>query len=267
METSIVHSLITAHLPQPNPTPEQSLLEQLPMVRRVARRIHGRLPRNVEYDDVFSAGVVGLIDASAKFNLAKNVTFASYAQFRVRGAILDSLRRSDWAPRHLRKQGRSVREAIQTLTSRHGYLPSDDEVAAELKTSLSAHQKLLSDLHGLEIGTLHRIREDGSGDEEVVNISAPPEENPLFRCMQGEISERMATAIKDLSEPERQVTTLCYYKEMTLHEIALTMRIDGSRVSHIRASAIRHLRTALSDISFIGNRAMAGNNSLSAQAA
>ena len=130
-----MRSPIAAHLPQSNPAAEQSLLEQLPMVRCLARRIHGHLPRNVEYDDVYSAGVIGLIDASAKFSSAKNVTFASYAQFRVRGAILDSLRKLDWAPRGMRQQGRAAREAVQTLTSRHGYLPPDDEVAAELKRS------------------------------------------------------------------------------------------------------------------------------------
>jgi RNA polymerase sigma factor for flagellar operon FliA len=262
-----MYSRITAHLPQPNPTAEQSLLEQLPMVRRLALRIHGRLPRNVEYDDVFSAGVVGLIDAFSKFSSAKNVTFASYAQFRVRGAILDSLRELDWAPRQMRQQGRAVREAIQTLTSRLGYLPPDDEVATELKTSLGAYQKLLGDLRGLEIGTLHRLREDGSGDEEVVSIPTPPEDDPLFCCMRREIAHRMTTAIRNLSERERQVTTLCYYEEMSLQEIALVLGIDGSRVSQIRASALRHLRAALSGVSIVGRRTMARNNWPSAQAA
>ena len=262
-----MRSPIAAHLPQSNPAAEQSLLEQLPMVRCLARRIHGHLPRNVEYDDVYSAGVIGLIDASAKFSSAKNVTFASYAQFRVRGAILDSLRKLDWAPRGMRQQGRAAREAVQTLTSRLGYLPPDNEVATELKTSLGAYQKLLGDLHGLEIGALHRLCKDGSGDEEVVSIPTPPEEDPLFCCIRREIAHRMTTAIENLSERERQVTTLCYYEEMTLHEIALTMGLDGSRVSQIRASALRHLRVALSGVSLLASRTTARNNSLSAQAA
>jgi RNA polymerase sigma factor for flagellar operon FliA len=262
-----MHSPITVHLPQSNSTTEQSLLELLPMVRRLARRIHGHLPRNVEYDDIFSAGVIGLIDASAKFSSAKNVTFASYAQFRVRGAILDSLRKLDWAPRHLRQQGRAAREAIQMLTSRLGCSPSDDEVAAELKTSLGAYQKLLGDLHGLEIGTLHRLRADGSDDEEVVCIPAPPEDDPLSCFIRGEATDRLTRAIKDLPEWERKVTTLRYYEEKSLDDIGLALGLDTVRVTHIRASAVRHLRAALSDVSLVASRTMAGNNSLSAQAA
>jgi RNA polymerase sigma factor for flagellar operon FliA len=218
------------------------------MVRFMARRIHSRLPRNVELDDIVSAGMVGLMDASAKFDPAKQIRFASFASFRIRGSILDSLRVLDWAPRNLRQQGRAVREAIQTLTARFRRSPSDEEVAAELKTSLGAYQKLLGDLHGLEIGTLHRLREDGSGDEEVIYVPAPPDDDPLFGCMRGEIAQRMTAAIKDLSEMERQVTTLSYYEEMTPREIALTLGIDGSKVSQIRASAVRHLRSALTDL-------------------
>ena len=241
---------ITTHLPRPNPVPEseQSLLEHLPMVRFLARRIHGRLPKNVEIDDLFSAGMIGLMEASAKFNPAKGIKFSSFASFRVRGAILDSLRVSDWAPRQLRQRGRVVQEVIRTLTARYQRAPLEDEVAAELKTSLHAYQKLLADLHGLEIGTLQRVREDGSGDEELVYIPGPPEDDPLFSSMRGEIKQRMTEAIKELSDQERLVTTLSYYEEMTMHEIGLALGIDGNKVSQIRASAVRHLRSALADL-------------------
>jgi RNA polymerase sigma factor FliA len=192
--------------------------------------------------------MVGLMEASAKFDPSKQIRFASFASFRIRGAILDSLRVMDWAPRQLRQQGRAVREAIQTLTARFGCLPPDEEVAVELKTSLSAYQKLLSDLHGLEISTLHRPREYGSSEEEVVYVPAPQEDDPLFRCMRGEIAQRMTEAIKNLSDRERRVTALSYYEQMTLREIALTLGIDGDKVSQLRASAVRHLRSALTDL-------------------
>ena len=218
------------------------------MVRFMARRIHGRLPRNVEIDDLVSAGTVGLMEASAKFDPANQIKFASFVSFRVRGAMLDSLRIVDWAPRQLRQQGRAVQGAIRTLTSRFGYTPSQDEVAVELKTSLNAYQKLLSDLHGLEVGTLHQLRKDGSGNEELVNAPTPPEDSPLFRCMRGETAQRIANAIKDLSEWERLVTTRYYYEELTMREIGLTLGIDASRVSQIRASAVNHLRAALADL-------------------
>ena len=111
---------------------ERVLLEHLPIVRFLARRIHERLPQHVDIEDLVSAGCVGLMDAFAKFDPAKKVQFRSYAQFRIRGAILDSLRTLDWSPRELRRKGRAVEEAIRVLTARMGRAPGEAEVAAEM---------------------------------------------------------------------------------------------------------------------------------------
>ena len=111
---------------------ERLLLEHLPIVRFIARRIHERLPQHVDIEDLVSAGVVGLMDAFVKFDPTKKVQFRSYAQFRIRGAILDSLRTLDWSPRELRRKGRAVEEAIRVLTARLGRTPGETEVAAEL---------------------------------------------------------------------------------------------------------------------------------------
>jgi len=131
------------------------LMEHLPTVRYIARRIHERLPQHVDLDDLISAGVVGLIDAFSKFDHTKKVQFKSYAQFRIRGAILDSLRTLDWSPRELRRKGRAVEEAIRTVTQRIGRAPSEQEIATEMHLSLVEYQQLLGDLRGLEIGSLH----------------------------------------------------------------------------------------------------------------
>jgi RNA polymerase sigma factor for flagellar operon FliA len=203
----------------------------------------------VDIHDLYSAGLVGLMEASAKFNPAKEVRFASYANFRVRGAILDSLRVSDWAPRALRRKEREVHDAIRTLTFRLGHAPSEDEVAAELKISLDAYQHLLGDLKSLEIGALHRQSEDDSGGEEPEYVPCPPEDSPFFRCMRGEIAKRLTAAIENLPEQERLVTTLYYYEEMNMREISVTLGIDVRRVTQSHASAVRHLRSALSDLS------------------
>ena len=111
---------------------ERVLLDHLPIVRFLARRIHERLPQHVEIEDLVSAGVVGLMDAFSKFDPDKKVQFRSYAQFRIRGAILDSLRTLDWSPRELRRKGRAVEEAIRVLTARLGHAPNEAEVAAEM---------------------------------------------------------------------------------------------------------------------------------------
>jgi RNA polymerase sigma factor for flagellar operon FliA len=231
---------------------EQVLLEHLPMVRFLARRIHERLPQHVEIEDLVSAGVVGLMDAFSKFDPAKKVQFRSYAQFRIRGAILDSLRTLDWSPRELRRKGRAVEEGIRTLTARLGRPPGETEVAAELGLNLDAYQQLLGDLKGLEIGTLHVERNEDSGEEELAYVPGRPEEDPLFCCLRGELEQRLTDAIAHLPERERLVMTLYYYEEMTMREIGLALGVVESRVSQVHASAVVHLRAALKDLAAAG---------------
>jgi RNA polymerase sigma factor for flagellar operon FliA len=231
---------------------ERLLLEHLPIVRFLARRIHERLPQHVDIEDLVSAGVVGLMDAFAKFDPDKKVQFRSYAQFRIRGAILDSLRTLDWSPRELRRKGRAVEEAIRVLTARAGRAPQDTEVAAEMQLSLEDYQQLLGDLKGLEIGTLHMERNEDSGEEELAYVPGRPDEDPLFICLRGELEEKLSEAITGLPDRERLVMTLYYYEEMTMREIGLALGVVESRVSQLHASAVVHLRAALKDLAARG---------------
>jgi RNA polymerase sigma factor FliA len=231
---------------------ERVLLEHLPIVRFLARRIHERLPQHVDIEDLVSAGVVGLMDAFAKFDPEKKVQFRSYAQFRIRGAILDSLRTLDWSPRELRRKGRAVEEAIRVLTSRLGRAPGEVEVASEMGIDLEGYQQLLGDLKGLEIGTLHVERNENSGEEELAYIPGRPDDDPLFRCLKGELEERLTDAIAHLPDRERLVMTLYYYEEMTMREIGLALGVVESRVSQVHASAVVHLRAALRDLATHG---------------
>ena len=248
-------SYASGRVPMQQMTPEEErvLIEHLPIVRFLARRIHERLPQHVDIEDLFSAGVVGLMDAFAKFDATKKVQFRSYAQFRIRGAILDSLRTLDWSPRELRRKGRAVEEAIRALTSRLGRAPSETEVAAELGLDLEVYQQLLGELKGLEIGTLHLERNEDSGEEELAYIPGRPEEDPLFRCLRGEMEGRLTGAIQELPERERLVMTLYYYEEMTMREIGMALGVVESRVSQIHASAVLHLRSALADLASRGS--------------
>ncbi len=156
-------------------TPEQEriLLEHLPIVRFLARRIHERLPQHVDIEDLVSAGVVGLMDAFAKFDPAKKVQFRSYAQFRIRGAILDSLRTLDWSPRELRRKGRAVEESIRVLTARIGKAAPRGRSCHRRWIPLTLDEPISScwsDLKGLEIGTLHMERNEDSGEEELAYV-------------------------------------------------------------------------------------------------
>jgi RNA polymerase sigma factor for flagellar operon FliA len=226
---------------------ERMLLEHLPTVRYIARRIHDRLPQHVELDDLVSAGVVGLIDALSKFDHSKKVQFRSYAQFRIRGAILDSMRTLDWSPRELRRKGRAVEEAIRAATHRLGRAPAEQEIAAEMGLALADYQQLLGDLKGLEIGSLHVERTEDSGDEELAYIPGAPEDDPLFRCLQTEMRERLAKAIESLPEKERLVLTLYHYESLTMKEIGQILGDVESRVSQIHSSAVLRLRASLGE--------------------
>jgi RNA polymerase sigma factor for flagellar operon FliA len=226
---------------------ERIMIEHLPIVRFIARRIHERLPQHVPIEDLYSAGVVGLLDALSKFDPSKQVQFRSYAQFRIRGAVLDSLRTLDWSPRELRRKGRAVEQAIQTLTARVGRTPTDIEIAEQLHLDLPAYQQLLGELKGLEIGTLHSERSEDSGEEELVYLPNRPEDDPLFRYLNAELRERLSTAIGDLPERERLVMTLYYYEETTMKEIGMILGVVESRISQIHASAVLHLRARLAD--------------------
>jgi len=227
---------------------DRLLLEHLPAVRYIARRIHERLPQHVELDDLVSAGIVGLIDAFGKFDHTKKVQFKSYAQFRIRGAILDSLRVLDWSPRELRRKGRAVEEAIRAVQQRVRRVPGEQEIAAEMKLSLEEYHQLLGELKGLEIGSLNMERTEDSGDEELAYLPGSPDEDPLFRCLEGEMKQHLVDAIDELPEKERLVLTLYYYEELTMKEIGLTLGVVESRVSQIHSSAVLRLRSALGGI-------------------
>jgi RNA polymerase sigma factor (sigma-70 family) len=163
---------------------ELVMVEHLPLVRFIARRIHERLPPHVPIEDLYSAGVLGLLDAFGKFDPSKQVLFRTYAQFRIRGAILDSLRTLDWSPRVLRHKGRAVEQAIQTLIGQLNRSPTDIEIAQKLNIPLAAYQQLLGELKRLEICSLHAVRtEEDSGEEESVYVSSRPEDDPLFRYL------------------------------------------------------------------------------------
>jgi RNA polymerase sigma factor FliA len=227
---------------------ERQMIEHLPIVRFIARRIHERLPQHVPIEDLYSAGVVGLLDALGKFDPSKQVQFRSYAQFRIRGAILDSLRTLDWSPRELRRKGRAIEQAIQELTAQFGRAPADVEIARQLHIDLAAYQQLLGELKGLEIGTLYSERSDDSGEEELVYLPNRPEDDPLFRYLHAEMRQRLTEAIGGLPERERLVMTLYYYEETTMKEIGLILGVVESRISQIHASAVLHLRARLADL-------------------
>jgi RNA polymerase sigma factor FliA len=225
---------------------DRILMEQLPQVRYIARRIHERLPRHVPFEDLVHAGVLGLIDALNKFDLSKHVQFSSYAKFRIRGAILDSLRELDWSPRELRRKGRLVDSTYFELSGKLGRAPNENEIAQEMGIGLSELQSLLAELDGLELGSL-RVESPRDGKEEDLTDYVPskPEETPFFQCLRSEMKQLLANAISELPEKEQRVLALYYYEELTMKEVGAALGIGESRVSQIHSLAMVRLRTRL----------------------
>ncbi len=229
---------------------EQLLMEQLPQVRYIARRIHERLPRHVPLEDLTHAGVLGLIDALNKYDLGKHVQFGSYAKFRIRGAILDSLREMDWSPRDLRRKARRLEEAHNQLRTQLGRNPSEPELAAELGMDLRGLQLLLGEINGLEVGSL-RVESVRDGKEEDLGECLPDhsEGTPLFLCLRSETRHLLARAISELPEKERQVLALYYFEELTMKEVGVVLGVGESRVSQIHSMAVVRLRARLNELS------------------
>jgi RNA polymerase sigma factor for flagellar operon FliA len=233
------------HQSSPEAVSEEALREHLPMVRFIALRMRERLPAQVEMEDLISAGIVGLMDAMQKFDPEKKVQFRSYAQFRVRGAMLDSLRALDWGPRDLRRKGRAVEEAIRALSARQGHAPTEQEVAAEMGLGLAAYQQLLGELCGLEVSSLNAAPADDTGVEALAMLPAGPEDDPFLQCQSSEMRRLLAAAVAELPERERMVLTLYYYEELTMREVGATLGVVESRVSQLHSSAMARLRVAL----------------------
>lgn len=224
---------------------DKLLVEHLPTVRYIARKVHERLPQHVEMEDLVSAGTMGLIDAFNKFDHSRHVQFNSYAQFRIKGAIVDSLRAMDWGPRELRRKGRAIEEATRTLTHQLGRSPQEQEIAEQMGMKLGEYQRLLGDLKGLEVGSLHVVHSEGGSEDEIAYVAGPEEDSPLHTVMEGEIKQRLVDTIEDLPEKERLVLTLYYYEELSMKEIGQVLGVVESRVSQIRSAAIARLRTVM----------------------
>ena len=173
------------------------------------------------------AGVIGLIDALNKFDRSKHVQFGSYAKFRIRGAILDSLREMEWGPRELRRKARRVEEAQRKLSLDLSRTPTEVEVAAELSLELREFQQLLSELDGLEEAVFTWSPWDGKEEDMCDYLPNAPEDTPFFRCMRSEMKELLARAVADLPEKEQQVLALYYFEELTMKEVARCLGLEN----------------------------------------
>ncbi len=222
------------------------VMEHLPQVRYIARRIHDHLPQFVSLEDLVQSGVLGLMEALHNFDPGKKVQLKSYAKDRIRGAILDSLRELDWGPRTLRRKARQIGSARQTLSARLGRAPSEAELASEMGMTLKKFQRLLGELHGLEVVSLQAAcLDDAGGNEELSCTPHSMEEDPSSVCLRSEMHGLLARALIDLPGRKRQVLALYYCEELTMKEVGARLGVGESRVSQIHSAALARLRARM----------------------
>ena len=220
---------------------EQLIIEYAPLVKLVAGRLSMYLGHNVEYDDLVSYGIFGLIDAIDKFDLAKNVKFETYASLRIRGAILDQIRKMDWIPRTVRQRQRKMDEAIKQIEMRTGKNATDEELARELGLTEDELCNWQSQMKVTNVVSLNEFEENGP--EPVIDTSnkshfAQPEDV----VEEAELKETLVAALDLLTEKERKVIELYYYEEMTLKEISKILEVSESRVSQPHTKGLLKMR-------------------------
>jgi len=222
---------------------ERLILEHLPQVRLIARRIHERLPESVNLEDLISTGTIGLIAAIDRFDPGHNVKLKTYAEYKIRGAILDSLRGLDWAPRQQRKRTKQIEAAICAIEQRVHRSPSEDEIARELGLTIEEYHEWLVDIRGVNLGSLETASQDDDGRDLLKYISDDEENWPSRLLEKSELQRLLAEAIEKMPYTEKVVLSLYYHEELTLREIAKIVNLHESRVSQLKSQAILRLRS------------------------
>jgi RNA polymerase sigma factor for flagellar operon FliA len=211
----------------------------------VAHRIASRLPSHVELDDLINSGILGLMDAIEKFDPARNIKFKTYAELRIKGAILDGLRELDWVPRSLRRKKKDIEGAYHTLQQQQGRAATDEQVAVHLGIPLEELHKNLDDLKGVTLGTFIEVGEDGEGESLISFVPDPDAEDPSQTFQASEIKEILLDAMEVLPKKEKFVVQLYYFDELTMKEIGTLLNITESRVSQLHTKAMLRLRGKL----------------------
>jgi RNA polymerase sigma factor FliA len=226
------------------------VLRELPQVYYVAARIRERLPKHVDMEDLVQAGVIGLLDACRNYDSAKHAQFSTFAKYRIRGAILDNLRKLDWGSRTLRRKGREIAASTARLESRLGRHPFEEEIAADLEMRIDELHSALAELDGLFlVGQLANVA--GDGDEpfdRIESAQSTGKDNPFELCLEGEMKAHLSSAVSLMSDREQLILSLYYYEELTMKEVSEVVGIAVSRVSQIHAAAMLKLRVSLAHL-------------------
>lgn len=228
------------------------LAEHAPLVKRLAHQMKAKLPPSVEVDDLIQAGMIGLLDAVSRYEETHGAQFETYAVQRIRGAMLDELRSSDWLPRSMRQNMRKVEIAMNELQQKLGRPPNESEVAKQLKLSLTDYQELLNEGGGHQL-VYYEDFHDGDGNEHFLDrYCTDQSDDPLQALMNSGFRSALIEAIEALPEREKILMGLYYEQEMNLKEIGAVMGVSESRVCQLHSQAIARLRSTLREKAWTG---------------
>lgn len=223
---------------------ERNVAEFVPLVKRIAHHMMAKLPASVQVDDLVQAGMIGLLDAINRYEDSLGAQFETYAAQRIRGAMLDELRRADWLPRSLRKKMRRIEVAVNALEQRLGCSPTEQELAKELNVSLAEYHEILQDARGGQLIYYEDFGQDDDGH--FLDRCCPdPENNPLEALLDEDLRSTLIEAIDDLPPREKLVMGMHYEQEMNLREIGEVLGVSESRVCQLHTQAIARVRSRL----------------------
>jgi RNA polymerase sigma factor for flagellar operon FliA len=213
-----------------------------PLVKRIAHHLLLRMPSSVQVDDLIQSGMIGLLEAARKYDVSKGASFETYAGIRIRGSMLDEVRKGDWAPRSVHRKSRKVAEAIKAIEARTGSDAKDKDIAAELEIDLNAYYAILQDASGSRLFSFDDVME---GDDSAIETAAGELPGPCDGLQRDSFKSHLALAIDNLPPREKLVLALYYDEELNLKEIGEVIGVSESRVSQIHSQAAMRLRSRL----------------------
>ncbi len=222
---------------------ERVIREFAPVIRAMAHRLAFRLPAHLDAEDLVSVGVIGLMDAMSKYDPTREAKFKTYAEFRIRGAMLDEIRSMDWIPRSVHERIGLLQKTHTDLLKKHGRPPTDEEVAAALNMSIEELDNFISRSQGAVLLSIQDLSAQEMDGHRVLRMLIDTQHpDPLSTVVADNVREVLGKAIEQLPEKERLVLTLYYYEELTMKEIGSVLKVTESRVCQIHAKAILHLK-------------------------
>ncbi len=248
LESKHTAQLVKEDFSPVNSTRDRLVLEYAPLIKYIAQKIAARLPANIELDDLISSGVIGLMDAMEKYDASRDNKFKTYAEFRIRGAILDELRAQDWVPRSVREKAKILERCFSKLEQQKGRQATDEEVCEELGITQSEYHELLNQVRSVSLLSYDDVSHFSKADKRALHgagENGAKSPTPFNEVNVAGIKKMVSNAIQDLPEKQRLVLSLYYYEDLNLKEIGRVLDVTESRVSQLHTQAILRLKAKM----------------------